>query len=371
MKPNTQNAKPRLVLFEWHHLGDAILSLPFLRGATECYRVVVFCTPQVAELYRLCLPGIETVSWRPFWVKGGGKGNRSEGSVSFFGLIRKLRAFKADAAVSVWPDPRAHFFMALSGAKVRIGFALTNDNIYASGLPWRRREIFYGRLAARLLEAVSGGRWLTLGLEKKSSSQAHWEDWRQMSGALGAAWRDALPWFDPAAEDLRGEMADFFQKAALSGKPVFLLHAGAGHPTKRWPVERFQAVIHEWFTRGKIPLVIVDDGSGMIPVPEGPDQITCRPANLALFLKILGRVDAVLCNDSLPSHAAAALGKKVFTIFGSASTAWFAPYKNEAHVVSSDVCPFRPCLGRCVQPSFICLEAVQPRDVIEKLKSGI
>ena len=37
--------KPRLLIVELHHLGDAVLSLPFVRAAARTHEVHVLCRP--------------------------------------------------------------------------------------------------------------------------------------------------------------------------------------------------------------------------------------------------------------------------------------------------------------------------------------
>ena len=45
--------KPRLLVVELHHLGDAVMSLPLVRGAAARYEVHVLCRPASGEVYRL------------------------------------------------------------------------------------------------------------------------------------------------------------------------------------------------------------------------------------------------------------------------------------------------------------------------------
>ena len=85
------------------------------------------------------------------------------------------------------------------------------------------------------------------------------------------------------------------------------------------------------------------------------------------MLSLVQTADHVLCNDSLVSHLAAALGKPVWTIFGSGNPNWFAPFGNEKRVIASDICPYRPCIDRCLYASPICLEAVSVAQVAEKI----
>ena len=76
----------------------------------------------------------------------------------------------------------------------------------------------------------------------------------------------------------------------------------------------------------------------------------------------------MLCHDSLPAHLAAALGKRVVTIFGSGEPDWFAPWSNRDRVVQQRVCPLHPCVDRCGMDSYLCLDAVKTTDVLAQLQ---
>ena len=59
--------RSRLVVFEMHHLGDAVMALPFLRAAAKTYETTVFCRQQTALLLAEAVPGIivhRSETWR-------------------------------------------------------------------------------------------------------------------------------------------------------------------------------------------------------------------------------------------------------------------------------------------------------------------
>jgi heptosyltransferase-2 len=105
------------------------------------------------------------------------------------------------------------------------------------------------------------------------------------------------------------------------------------------------------------------------PLPEGVELLA--PGSLAEFMELCRTADVLLCNDTGVSHMGAALGKCVVSIFSDQERRWFAPRGSERNSVSHDVCPHRPCLDRCVMPSFICLEAVTYEMVREKVLSVV
>jgi ADP-heptose:LPS heptosyltransferase len=361
------SVKPILTVFEFYQLGDGILSLPFLRGAMERYRVVVCCQPNVAELYSLCLPGIETVRCQPSWRKMALGVRQESAGAGLWECVRCLRKLKPDVAVSIWPDPRVHFLMACSGARRRIGFAVGDQNIWAPKyLPKRRAKVVAARSLAGFAQFITCHPWLHRALDKDDFQQPHWANWRQLSNELALPWRDELPWATPDRVVNDAQVAAFLHRHQ-SSSPVYLMHSGARNPANRWFKARFQGVIDNWFVPRQVPLIIIDSGQGNTPAAVDDRQLVYKPGNLADFLALLANVDCVLCNDSFPAHAAAALGKKVYTVMSSANPNWFAPFGNESRVIQKDACEFRPCLDYCKKPSYICLEAVTVWDVIKKL----
>lgn len=328
----------RLVVFERHHLGDAIMALPFLRAARDRYRTSVVCRPSVAALLRAAIPDIEILEEADSWGAAGR-------------LARSLRLGKSDSAACVWADARAHLLMAWSGAGIRAGFPMTPANYYAPEIPWRRRRLWAGSLLAAVAERVRREPLLTNPIDRACGSQHHMEDWRQLAMALGFVPDDSAPWLALDAAP-PAEVANFV--AAQEGRKILLLHPGGRLPTKRWPY--FSDLLAR-LARQDIPVLILHPPGEAVPDPCGPLQKVIRVPDWPGIFATFQAVDAVVCNDSLASHLAAAVGKPVVAVFGSGNPDWFAPWNNAHLVAAADACKFRPCIDRCVMPAVICLDA--------------
>ena len=59
--------KPRLLVVELHHLGDSVISLPFVRCAGTKYEVHVLCRPASCGVYRLLANHPIINPWEPPW----------------------------------------------------------------------------------------------------------------------------------------------------------------------------------------------------------------------------------------------------------------------------------------------------------------
>lgn len=129
----------------------------------------------------------------------------------------------------------------------------------------------------------------------------------------------ALP-FDQEAEDWVDRHAALAEAVSL-GRPVVLIHPGAGWGAKRWPAERYGAVAEEFAMRGGVVLVNAGPGeeglAGAVLATSGNrDRTHVVSCTLAQLIAITRRVSVVIGGDTGPMHLACALGKPVVGIFG-------------------------------------------------------
>jgi ADP-heptose:LPS heptosyltransferase len=339
--------RPRVLVIETHHLGDAVMALPFLRAAARRTDVRVLCAPGVGGFLSAAAPDV-----------------RVTGCASWRDVLRAVpRLGAGDAAVCAWPDTRAHWAMRRSGAEIRVGFRLTEENFYGIARPWRRRRLAAGRLAGHLLSLA--GPLLTRPLDRPTDGQTHGEKWTAIARALGWEPDFSFPWLPVPAPP--PEFSDFVAASRAAGMRVAALHAGGRLPGKRWPLENFEAMLSEYFPSRRVAVAIVRAPGEACPAPRAADQrVFDSPSPLALA-GLLAAADGVLSNDSFAAHMAAAVGVPVVTVFGSGDPAWFAPHGNARLCVAADACPFRPCVDRCEQPRFLCIEGVSVPMVAAKL----
>ncbi len=347
--------KPRLLIVELHHLGDAVMSLPFVRGAQDKYEVHTLCRPATRSVYELLAEPPRIHAWEPPWADDQSCSAR-QAVVAARDEGRVLRPLEFAAAVCVWADARAEILMAETRAAQRIGFPMTHGNYYAADLPWRRNRRWLGRTLETLWQAAHPGRpMLTQWLHRESPRQSHFRCWEQIAEALGISCDYSVPWIQaPATETSRRD------------RPVLAVHAHARVPSKQWPVERWRELLASPVIAERFDLLEI--------LPPNTDPVTPDKArklhtpDLASLVAALQGADAVLCHDSLPAHLAAALGKPVVTIFGSGEPDWFAPWNSRDRVVQQRVCPLHPCIDRCGMDSYLCLEAVGVKDVLAQIE---
>jgi len=341
--------KPQLAVFEMHHLGDAVIALPFFRAAALLFETTVFCRADAAGLIRESVPGLGVVA--------------SENWPGVFSALPGLG--REDAAASVWPDPRAHLAMRRTGAGRRIGFQMSAGNYYGAARPWRKRRLLAGRLAESILSLTTP--LLTVALDRVEPGETRAESWAQIAGAMGVVPDASFPWLP--LPPIEAGTEKFFAESRADGRKILALHPGGRLPGKRWEIRRFQALLRGYLSGKGFAVAIIKPPGEECPDPCGPWQRIFETGTVRSLASLFSKVDGVLCNDSLASHLAAAVGVPVATIFGSGDPDWFAPSGNARLAVFTNACPCRPCVDRCTMPSLVCLESVSIPLVEQKLSA--
>jgi ADP-heptose:LPS heptosyltransferase len=342
-----------LYIFELHHLGDAVMALPFLRAASKKFLTTVYCRSGVKQLLAALLPELDTEDAGKSWLD------------ALKGVERRRRKRVPEISLCAWTDPRVYILMNLLGSPQRIGFALNSQNFIASNLSWRRRRMSIGKIGCQAMNLIWRRPCLTNTLQKERYDQHHVADWAQLADSLGFSMNTCIPWVTVPA--LECEPTNFF--ADRPHKPVLVLHPGARLPTKRWPVERYSNVLENLSRQDAWNVIVIKSPNEPCPKVFGSGQAIIETPDFPGLIAILGRADLVLANDSFCGHLAAALGRRVISIFGSGNPDWFAPYGNSSNCLRSTICPHHPCLDRCQMPRTVCLDDVQVGDVIKKISS--
>lgn len=345
--------KPRLLVVELHHLGDAVMSLPFVRGAQSPYEVHVLCRPASRAVYELLPDPPKIHAWNPPWADDQACSAR-EAIAAAREEGRVLRPLEFAVAVCPWADARVGVLLAETAAMRRVGFPMSRGNYYAAGLPWRRKRLWLGRLLEFAWKISHPHRpMLTEELHRAAANQPHLQCWEKIAESLGISCDDSVPWIKTS------------KAPPHRPRPLLAIHAHARLPSKQWPAEHWRELFEAAEVRERFDLVeLVPPGSE--PVSSAAVRKIPTPDLPALAMALQG-ADAVVCHDSMPAHLAAALGKPVVTIFGSGEPDWFAPWKNRDRVVQRRACPLHPCIDRCGMDHYLCLDSIPVSDVLRQL----
>jgi ADP-heptose:LPS heptosyltransferase len=309
--------KLNLLVLELWGLGDLALATPFLRAAAEKFSVTLLAKPVAQELQAHLWPAVTVVPFIAPWTAHEGKYRLHQWPWKTISrAVSELRALKFEGGVSARWDPRDHALLWLAGARRRVGFGrrgsglLLAQNVSRPPVPAHRFD-FWQR-AARALE---------LGSVVAPAAPADWAD-----------------------------------------RSLVLVHSGAGHPVRVWPLERFQAVVQQLRAAQYRVQVVCDPSQREWWVERGENQVL-SPASIADLIKLLDAARIFIGNDSGPGHLAAVLGIPTFTIFGPQLPELFAPIHPNSKWIEGKPCPYKPCFDRCRFPVSFCLWNVMEDEV--------
>lgn len=142
---------------------------------------------------------------------------------------------------------------------------------------------------------------------------------------------------------------------------------------KRWPAERFGAIVRRLLADGRTGVLVVlgpgeRDLVSALDLPESPRLLLVVDEPLGRVLALLARCHTVVSNDSGLMHAAAALGVPVAAIFGPTPLEKNAPVGRAAILEVPDL-DCRPCWSAppltCRRERRYCLEGVSVEQVLQ------
>ncbi len=353
MAGQTEKPAMKLLVVELHHLGDAVMALPFVRAVEAIGEVHVCCRPGSVPIFQRLLAQDRIHPWSPPWHEDSRVGLLRAWS-EMREESRRWAAGAFDAVSCVWADSRVHTMMALSDIPVRVGFPMNAMNYYAINAAWRRAQLRRGQVLAMVGALATRRRLLTHPLDRRSMTQHHLDSHAQIASVLNAPYHTQAPWFP--------------QSPQVPSRRTLLIHTGGRLPTKRWPLAYFQQLLAGALARStELDIWLVSGPNEPCPEPVASHQRRVNCATLEELIDLTGRADIVLCNDSLAGHLAAAHGKKVLAIFGSGNPDWFSPGGRAENSIGPAPCRFHPCVDVCLQPRILCLQDVSPDSVEKKL----
>ncbi|MCX7712699.1 MAG: hypothetical protein N2035_03395 [Chthoniobacterales bacterium] len=360
---------------EFHHLGDAVMALPFVRGALEGgHEVEVWCRSNVAKLFELANiadakseRNLRIKAWEPPWHEESHSKGILEKITEYQRIVKVWIEEGFDVAVTVWADSRVHGLFGFARIPKRVGFPMNFINYYGSSVFWRRRNLIGGKFLEFILKFLLGEQLLTDELLRKSPVQHHLEAWRQIGEKLQIFLNFKPPWLSVKEETISSITREAIQ--GLPNRRRIFIHPGGRLPCKTWPLEKFKQVVKKLREKElNVSILVCQSPSSFFSELDFAGCCLVPTPKLEDLVYAISVSDIFLGNDSLPAHIAAALGKDVLAIFGSSDPRLFAPANRQETVIWAEgACPYHPCMDRCRQPSFLCLDSVNVEQVFERI----
>ncbi|RQV96931.1 MAG: glycosyltransferase family 9 protein [Calditrichaeota bacterium] len=168
---------------------------------------------------------------------------------------------------------------------------------------------------------------------------------------------------------------NLIKEHSISSK-IIIIGPGAGHFTKRWPIEYFKELVHGLTENNSFTTIVL----GSLDEHE---EFNCLLINNNVFnfagrlsllesAALIKRSKCVVSNDSGLMHLATAVKVPVIAIFGSTvKELGFFPYRSENYVFENLELKCRPCshLGKnkCPKGHFKCMLSIKPESVYKKV----
>jgi heptosyltransferase-2 len=151
-------------------------------------------------------------------------------------------------------------------------------------------------------------------------------------------------------------------------------------PAKRWPIDRFAAVVQQVSASIKSAVWVNLGSANDWSLGEQLNSATGdRVLNLAgktslrQLMAVLKICDVVLTNDSGPMHLAAALGTRVIVPFGSTSPELTGPGLpgDKRHRILRAHAPCSPCFRRTCPVDFRCMAGISVENMVMAVQDMI
>jgi heptosyltransferase-1 len=155
------------------------------------------------------------------------------------------------------------------------------------------------------------------------------------SAVAGDLLTPATPWL-PVNAEAEAWCDELDELQSASGTPVVLIHPGGGWGAKRWPAERYGALVEEFTMRGGIVLVNAGPGEEALAaavVTAANGLGTVVECSLEQLMALTRRISLVIGGDTGPVHLACAAGKPVVGIYGPTDPKRNGPYGSRFRVL--------------------------------------
>ncbi len=348
-RPRSALVDPRKILvIQLDHLGDAVITaavLPALARRFPRARITVLAADCNREVFEAASTVAEVlISRRNRFSRTHAAGWPL--AMIWWGIA--LRPRKFDLVI----DMRGEFPLALvawlSGTPHRLGWESGGGSFLLSrfALHQRGRPEIESRL--ELLKLV--------GVEALANEQY-------------------LPWLSPPTW-ARHSIVRRLESVGFRGRPLVVLHVGAGTPAKRWPVDHWRELLGRLLVEFGARVVLAGGpkeratAAEILREPGWPNTVDWT-AQLTLMetAALIQSADLFVGPDSGPAHLAAAVGTRAVVLFSGTNSARQWRPRGQAVLVARHEVSCSPCYrSECLWPDHPCMRGLAPVVVMRSVR---
>ncbi|MGH9908817.1 MAG: glycosyltransferase family 9 protein [Pyrinomonadaceae bacterium] len=308
-----------ILVIDFGQLGDVVLSLPALAAIRKRFptaRVTVAVGKPGAEVVDLSGYADETLVVDRVALRDGFK---PLSILRVFKLVKEVREKKFDFAIDLHSLSETNLLGFLSGAPKRL----------------------YSRRPTRSLDFLSN--FKPRPPVEVDHRQRHLIDrYLDVLTPLGVSGADRFPRRKTRGVDDVAVEKILRQQKAEAGAPLVGLFPGAGHPSRRWPLERF-ADLADFLVRNDRVRVVVFFGPeernlvSQIRSTFPPATVILDKLTIPQVASAQARLSVFVSNDTGPMHIAAAVGTPVVLLLDKRAPQSYLPQGDRHQIIYSNI----------------------------------
>ena len=308
---------PRNILvIDFGQLGDVVLSLPALRAIRERFphaRITIAVGKPAGEIVKLSGYANDVLEVDRVALRDGVKLVSIGRIFKFVGEVRKA---KYDFVIDLHSLSETNLLGWLSGAPKRL----------------------YARRPGRSLDSLANFN----PRPPREAKQAHAVDrYLDVIKPLGIENPPRLPVLKTTTAADQAVEKILKKEKASSGTLLVGLFPGAGHESRRWPLEHFAEVADHLIRNAKVRVIVF---AGPEERPLVPQMRTMFPTKtifldrltIPQLLSAQARLTLFISNDTGPAHTAAAMGTPVVLIMDRPTPNTFTPVGDHHRLVGAE-----------------------------------
>ncbi|MFH0907683.1 MAG: glycosyltransferase family 9 protein [bacterium] len=310
-----------LALMINHHLGNFVVSLPFLDAIAAPFNqpVDLVVDSRYACLAQLLPHGGNVIPYRQHHRRNG----KLRQAADFATLIHRLKTAHYDVVFDVGGGIQSVTFTTLTFSRHRIGLETSRRSwMYTERLPPDSGTHVSDRFTPFMTR---------LGLPK--------------AGRLRLK-----PPADAFAR-LNGQLPEILRAPGLR---LAVMHGGAGYEFRQWPKERFAKTADVLIAERGMGVVFIGAPGeqafldSLLGLMKHRDRAAHVIGELDVVLALLDRAAILISNESGPTHLAATTDVPIVTIFGPSKESNWRPVREEnLTILRGAACPPECRWGQC------------------------
>lgn len=305
----------KILVIDFGQLGDVVLSLPALRSIRARFpkaHITIAVGNPGAEVINLSGYGDDTIVVDRVALRDGFK---PLSLFRVFELVKDVRRRKFDFVIDLHSLSETNLLGFLSGAPKRL----------------------YSRRHGRSLEYLAN--FHPRPPAEKESSERHLVDrYLDVLIPLGVKSANRVPQLKTRkADDLVVDR--IFGKAKVAmGTPLVGLFPGAGHPGRRWPLEKFAELADYLMRNDDLRVLVFAGPEEQTLVSEmrtifPPHTLILDNLTITELAAALARLAVFVSNDTGPMHIAVAVGTSVVALLDRPTPNSFVPIESHHRVM--------------------------------------